>query len=223
MIVPAYNEAATIRDIVGETLAAMDASGRAFEIIVVEDGSADGTADAVASLADAGRIRLLRHATNQGAGMAIRTGFGAATGDLVLYIPADGQFDPAEIPVFADAADASGADIVVGVRRDRAPYGAWRRLQSRAYLAIVNLVFRQNFRDVNWVHLWRRRSIAPLPLRARGVFMQQELLARAARLGLAVVEIESDFRRRAAGVAKGSKPSVVVKTLAELFAFLVKR
>src|SRR6187549_3589679 len=92
LILPAYNEAGGIAAAVAEADAALAAFRSDYEILVVDDGSRDGTSDVVASLSNP-RVRLLRHETNRGYGAALRTGFEAARGDLVAFTDADGQFD----------------------------------------------------------------------------------------------------------------------------------
>jgi len=220
VVIPAFNEATTLSAVVADITDAMDDYDGEWEIVIVDDGSTDGTAEVAQSLTGE-RIRLLRHERNRGSGMAIRTGLNDAHCDLVVYVPADGQFDPYEIPRFADA--AQNADIVIGARQHREGYGWVRKLQSIVYVRLVNLLFGQNFGDVNWVHMWRRDTAGRLPVKAEGVFMQQELLARARRNGMRVVEVPSEFLRRQGGLAKGSKASVIWITLREMLAYLFGR
>ncbi|MCZ7586259.1 MAG: glycosyltransferase family 2 protein [Deltaproteobacteria bacterium] len=185
IVIPAYNEEGGLANVVAEIRAAMAERGGAYEIIVVDDGSTDRTAQ-IAESHIGPDLRVVRHERNRGAGLAIRTGMKNAVLDLVVYVPADAQFDPREIARFATAAE--GHDIVVGYRRHRRPYGLVRRTQSAVYLAIVNRVFGQRYRDVNWVHMWRRTTAGSLPVGSEGVFMQQELLDRARRAGMKIAE-----------------------------------
>jgi dolichol-phosphate mannosyltransferase len=96
IVLPAFNEAATIAQAVREAEAALGRLGCAFEIIVVDDGSADGTAE-IAEAAGGPAVRVVRHAQNRGYGVALRTGFAASRGDLIGFSDADCQFDLGEI------------------------------------------------------------------------------------------------------------------------------
>ena len=215
VVIPAYNEAQTIARVAADVHHALN--GRLeYEIIVVDDGSSDGTF-AEARQLQGDNVRVLRHAVNRGSGQAIRTGLADARLTLATYVPADGQFDPNELPGFVAA--AAGADIVVGYRTHRTGYGLVRKVQSALYVWLVNTCFGQKYRDVNWVHLWRVKTAAQLPLLSEGVFMQQELLTRAQAHGMTVVETPSEFHRRRGGVAKGNRPSAIWKTLVELRRF----
>lgn len=117
IIIPAYNEEATLAEIIQR----VRATGRASEIIVVDDGSTDRTPQILAELAEAGQppLRLLRHQTNRGKGAAMRTGLVAVTGEVVLVQDADLEYDPADYPAllapFADPAVA----VVYGSRNLR--------------------------------------------------------------------------------------------------------
>ena len=217
IVIPAFNEADTLRDVVAEIETAMCKYEGDWEIIIVDDGSTDATAAVAGELCN-DHTRLVRHDRNRGSGMAIRSGLQQARLDLVVYVPADGQFDPGEIPRFAAAA-IDGADIVIGYREHREHYNLVRRCQSVVYVGLVNLLFGQNFRDVNWVHMWRRETAGRLPVQAEGVFMQQELLARARRQGMKVAEVPSAFLRRQGGLAKGSKPTAIFVTIGEMLRF----
>ncbi len=217
VVIPAFNEEQTIARVVADVHAALEGK-LDYEIIIVDDGSTDGTCDVAEKLAGK-RVRMARHTRNRGSGRAIRTGLEKAGMTLATYVPADGQFDPRELPDFVRAA-AAGADIVVGYRTHREGYGVIRKAQSALYVWLVNFVFRQSFRDVNWVHLWRVESAGRLPLLSDGVFMQQELLTRARRRGMKIAEAPSEFHSRAGGLAKGSRPMVILKTLLEVVRFL---
>lgn len=220
IIIPAFNEESTVGGVCRSVMAVMGDTGAEFEILVVDDGSLDDTCEkAREALGSVGRV--IRHDKNMGSGMALCTGLKNARCELAIFVPADGQFDPKEIPAFAEA--AAGADIVLGWRGNRENYGPIRRAQSAIYRRLVNLLFRQNFRDLSWVQMWRVSTAGSLPLRSRGVFMQQELIDRARRRGLKIVEIPSAFHQRAGGQAKGSAASTILTTLWEMLLYLLSR
>lgn len=115
VIVPVYNEAATVGPVIEKLAALPLPAGDTMEIVAVDDASTDTSGAALTQLAERGLIRLLTHPRNRGKGAALRTGITAATGDRVLFHDADAEYDPADIPRLLDAA-RSGLDIVYGSR-----------------------------------------------------------------------------------------------------------
>jgi len=216
VVIPAFNEEKTLSRVVREVQQTLADYPAAWEIIIVDDGSRDGTPELASTLAD-DHVRVLRHEHNRGSGQAIRTGLAAAKMDLTIFVPADGQFDPIEIIRFAQAAE--GYDIVLGYRSHRHSYGIWRKIQSSVYLHLVNFLFGQHFRDVNWVQMWRTQTAGRIELQSAGVFMQQELISRALRRGMTITEVPSSFLGRTAGLAKGSSVSTIWQTIREMLIF----
>ena len=218
IVVPAYNEAGSLEAVVGQIASLVRDSPREHEIVVVDDGSDDATFELAEGLARTlPAIRVVRHQRNLGSGAAILTGIAHARSELVMYVPADGQFHLPEIHDFLEAID--GADIVIGARIRRSDYSWFRRLSSRVFILLVNALFDQDFRDVNWVHMWRRRIFEHVKPRSRGVFMLEEILVRAARRGSLVREIQSFYIPRRSGKAKGSHPATILKTIYEMAVF----
>src|SRR5436305_9050162 len=129
LILPAYNEAAGIAAAVAEADDALAAFCPDYEILVVDDGSTDGTAAAVEAVTrERPRVRLLRHPANRGYGAALRTGFTAARGERVAFTDADAQFDLADLQKLLDQSD--DFPIVAGYRIDRQDpplrrFGSW--------------------------------------------------------------------------------------------------
>jgi glycosyltransferase involved in cell wall biosynthesis len=218
IVVPAYNEAGSLEAVVGEIARVVRESPREHEIVVVDDGSQDSTLAVAEGL---GRtlpmVRVVRHPRNLGSGAAILTGIAHARRELVMYVPADGQFHLPEISDFLEAMD--GADIVIGARMRRSDYSWFRRLSSRVFILLVNALFHQDFRDVNWVHMWRRGIFEEVKPRSRGVFMLEEILVRAGRRGARVREIQSFYIPRRSGRAKGGHPVTILKTIYEMAVF----
>jgi len=219
IVVPAYNEEACLASIVVEVRDAAARQGIDAELVIVDDGSTDGTPAISAQLArELPRVRVVRHASNQGSGQAIRTGLAHARGTFAIYVPADGQFDLDELSKYLAPARA-GADIVIGARLDRADYTPFRLLSSRVYIALTNALFKERFRDVNWVHLWRTSLWDQIVPRSRGVYFLDEVLVRARRAGRRIVEVDSRYLPRKGGKATGSRPSVILLTVWEMLAF----
>jgi len=222
IVVPAYNEAGSLETVVEQIAGLARDISREHEIVVVDDGSQDETFELASRLARSlPAVRVVRHECNLGSGAAILTGIANARRELVMYVPADGQFHLPEIHDFLAAMD--GADIVIGARIKRSDYSWFRRLSSRVFIVLVNALFDQDFRDVNWVHMWRRRIFEQVKPRSRGVFMLEEILVRAKQRGAVVREIQSFYIPRQAGRAKGSHPATILKTIYEMAVFWLER
>jgi len=115
VIVPAYNEAATIAAVITRLRGVAAAIDGAVEIVVIDDASTDRTGDILRPFVEKGEIRFITHPKNRGKGAAVRSGIAAATGDWILFQDADLEYDPADIPALVAAAHG-GADIVYGSR-----------------------------------------------------------------------------------------------------------
>ncbi|MBV8367025.1 MAG: glycosyltransferase family 2 protein [Candidatus Eremiobacteraeota bacterium] len=212
---PAFNEEAIIERTVHGALKAAQANGADYEVIVVDDGSADATAQIVTRLAQEDpHVRLVRHATNRGYGAALRTGFASATKDLVFFSDADGQFDLGELPATLELASAS--PVVAGYRIKRSD--PWHRLFiARSYRLIVWLVFGLRVRDIDcaWKML-HRDALARVELESNGAFISSELLIKLKRAGVPLTQIGVHHYPRTTGVSKGATPMVILRTIRDI-------
>jgi len=197
LVIPAYNEAAGIAETVVEADAALRRLGLSYEILVVDDGSQDGTAEAVAP---SERVRLLRHETNRGYGAALRTGFEAARGERVAFTDADGQFDLGDLARLLPLTETCA--IAVGCRARR--HDPWlRKFYSRGYNLLVRTLLGTGVRDVDCaLKVYRRDALEQLLPESTDFFVNTEMLTRARQLGLSVAEIDVAHRPRRRGESK---------------------
>jgi len=212
---PAYNEEAIIEKTVRDANDAVAALVDDYEIIVVDDGSADRTAEIVQRIAAGNpRVRLARHARNRGYGAALRTGFASARKDLVFFSDADGQFDLRELPQTLDLIQST--PVVAGYRIKRSD-PVHRLIIARTYRTIVRLVFRLRVRDIDcaW-KMFRRDVLADLGLESDGAFISSELLIKLDRRGVPIVECGVHHYPRTTGASKGATPKVIVKTMRDI-------
>lgn len=216
-VVPALNEAAAIGGVVRGLVAVLPQVAGRWEVIVVDDGSADGTAAAALHAATGEpRVRVVRHDVNRGYGAALRTGFAVAREPWCFFTDGDGQFDPAELPSLLVA--AAGADVVAGRRAPRADPAA-RRLFGRLFSWGVRRLFAIAVRDVNCAFkLVRCEVVRAARLRASGALVNAELLGKAGRLGFVIREVPVAHRARRHGAATGASPRVVLRAVCELLA-----
>src|SRR5438445_10559533 len=156
-VMPAYNEEANLEQSVGRMAQALKTFTRGFEIIVVDDGSQDGTARVLEGLKAAHpNLRVIRHPVNRGYGAALRSGFGAARFSWIFLMDADNQFDPAEVELLLGR--AADADIVAGYRKHRRD-PLLRRLNAWAFFTLLRLLFGRLVRDVNCAFRSARRAL----------------------------------------------------------------
>jgi len=217
-VMPAYNEEANLEQSVSRMAEALVASARGFEIIVVDDGSQDGTAALLERLKGAHpHLRVVRHPVNRGYGAALRSGFDAARFGWIFVMDADNQFDPADVEsLLACAADA---DIVAGYRKHRRD-PPLRRLNAWAFFTMVRLLFGRLVRDVNCAFkLIRRDLIARMALHSEGALINTEMLVLASQLHARVVEVPVRHYPRTAGKQTGANVRVVIRAFRELLAF----
>ena len=197
-VLPAYNEAASLGDTVERWAAALERCTREYEIIVVDDGSEDGTAAVLRALADRyARLRIVTHATNLGYGAAIVHGFAHATLPLLFFTDADGQYEPDDVRLLLHA--VRSADVAVGYRLERAD-PRMRCVLSRGYNYLARRLLGLTLRDLNCAFkLMRRETADRLQPQSTGFSVNAELVANAQRAGMRIVEIPVRHRPRHAG------------------------
>jgi len=213
---PAFDEAPNVTAVAGEALEALDASGSDGELLLVDDGSTDGTSALVDEIgAHDARVRVVHHGTNRGFSGAMTTALRQARGEWVFLVPADGQIEMRELSRFLAARNA--ADIVVGVRRGRTER-IGRVLLSRAFHRIAKTLFPLPLEEFSSVFLFRRALIDAMPIRSRprSATFLPEVLYRANVRRARFVQLGIDPRPRMGGRAKGGQLSVALFTLVEL-------
>lgn len=216
VVVLAYNEAGHLEAAVAEIRGALDALGRSFEIVVVDDGSDDGTGAIADRLAAADpAIRVVHHGRNLGLGGGYRTGFAEARGELVTFFPADGQFPATAIGDLAAAAER--ADLVLG----RLPDRRGRPLLARALSRGERLLRRALFGPLprfEGLMMFRRGILDRVALtsRGRGWAVQLELVIRAVRAGATTASVPTGLRPRAGGRSKVTDLRTIGSNLAQL-------
>ncbi|HVT72651.1 MAG TPA: glycosyltransferase family 2 protein [Lacunisphaera sp.] len=217
VVLPAFNEEALLDGCVRQLHAALAALGVPAQIVIVNDGSRDRTAEIADRLAAGLPGVEAVHQANQGIGGAFRTGVRRAVGEYLILWPADMPAEPADLAPYA--AHFGRADVIVGVRRSRVGYNPLMRFNAWLYPQLVAALFGLRLRDVNWIHAYRRELFTRITLTQRGIPMLVEALVRLRDLGATFVEVDVRMKQRLGGVASASRFKVMWRTLTGLFAF----
>jgi glycosyltransferase involved in cell wall biosynthesis len=190
-----------------------------YEVIVVDDASTDRTGEIAASLAERDpRVKVVTHPENRKLGGSMKSGFAAATGDLVLYTDADLPFDMHDVHKAIRLLRYYNADIVSAYRFDRTGEGWVRTVYSSLYNVLVRVLFGVRFRDINFAFKLCRTSVFDkVVLRSEGSFIDAELIVKAKRHGYEVIQFGVDYFPRTRGVSTLSSPAVILKILREAF------
>lgn len=187
IVMPVFNEVSTVESAIRRVLdvdLGPDVDG---ELVVVDDGSTDGTRELLRGLGAQLGFRTLFHEENQGKGAALRTGFGAAAGDFVLIQDADLEYDPSDIPVLLQPVLNGDADVVYGSRfvtthAHRVLY-FWHYLANRFLTAVCDMITNLNLSDMEVCYkLIRRDLLEKIRLREKGFGFEPEVTIKLARL-----------------------------------------
>src|SRR5882724_1821127 len=222
IVVPVYNEEEGIAHLIQTIFSVLSTDPDFLELVLVDDGSYDRTAELVSKLAEfEQRIRLLRHDRNRGLGAAIRTGLEAAEGDLILYTDADLPFDFNLIPQLIGL--ASDDRVIVGYRTNRGE-GFRRWILTKGYNFVCRFGLGLRLRDVNFAcKLIPRRAVRGMRLASEGSFIDAELLLECRRQGFVIDEFPLTYYRRTRGLSTLSRPMVIVGILTEMTRYFLRR
>ena len=199
---PAYNDSGTIASMVIRTVKTASELTPDFEIIVVDDGSADGTADIADELARTyPQVRAVHHPINRDYGAALQTGFRSATKELIFYTDGDAQYDPTELSLLWEKMSPD-ADLVNGYKISRAD-PLHRIIIGRVYHYIVSILFGLKLRDVDCDFRLMRRSIFDrINLDKTSGIICVEMMKKIQDAGFRIVEVPVHHYHRAFGTSQ---------------------
>jgi len=196
VLMPVYNEIDTIEEI----LRRVQATGLADEILLVDDGSVDGTRDILKELDGQDAIRVFYHERNQGKGAAVRTGIKNATGDVLLIQDADLEYDPRDYPKLLQPLEEGLADVVYGSRFLGAPRRVamfWHMIANKLLTLMTNVLYDTILTDMETGYkVFRREIVEDMPLHARRFEFEPEFTAKILKRGVRIFEVPITFNPR---------------------------
>jgi glycosyltransferase involved in cell wall biosynthesis len=214
VVMPVFDERETIRSI---TMAVLSCRVRSLELVIVDDGSTDGTGEILAKeIAKLDRVRVFRHEQNRGRGAALRTGFAQARGEYVMIQDADLEYEPGEYPrllepLLLDLADAVyGSRFLGGARRVDS---FWHSLANRVVTTASNVVTDLGLTDVEGGHkAFRRTVLETIRLEEDRFGFAPEITAKLARVGARIYEVPVTYRGRSWSEGKKLRPKDALRT-----------
>ncbi len=198
VVIPCYNEVSTI----AEVLQRVEAVGLANEIIIVDDGSTDGTRAVLATIEaeEHENVRIVYHEKNQGKGAALVTGFATAKSDVILIQDADFEYDPREYPILMKPLEEGIARVVYGSRFLGGPRKAmnfWNMVANRILTLFTNILYNAILSDMETCYKVFLREVAQdMTIHARGFEFEPEFTAKVLKQGIRIYEVPISYNGR---------------------------
>lgn len=213
---PCHNEEANVERMARHALTVLSRITDDYEVIIVDDGSKDRTAEIADGLArQHSHVKVVHHEVNRGYGSALQSGFRAATKQWVFYTDGDGQFDLEELPPLLELTQKY--DIITCYRLNRRDNWV-RKLNAWAWGKLVGFMFKLRIKDIDCAFkLYRREIFDHIEMYSRGALIDTEILARAQRAGYSMTQRGVHHYPRTAGTQSGANIKVILRAFRELF------
>lgn len=198
VVIPCYNEVNSVEQVLDDVRAV----GLAYEIIIVDDGSTDGTRDVLKRIEDKAfpEVRIIYHSHNQGKGAAVVTGFKAATGDVLLIQDADFEYDPREYPILLKPIQEGIATVVYGSRFLGGPRKAmnfWNMVANKGLTLATNILYNAILSDMETCYkVFRAEVVKDMRIHARRFEFEPEVTAKVLKKGIRIYEVPISYNGR---------------------------
>lgn len=220
VFLPIYNEKENIENVVLSTRKVLEDIAGEWELILVDDGSTDGTSLILKKLCSSdGRIKIITHQSNEGYGASLKSGFLSAKFPWIAFTDSDGQFDFSEITNFVRKQKETNADLVIGYYRKR-QVSKIKILTSKVWEYSIFALFGLKVHDIDCGFKFISKKVIEkiLPLESeRGAFISSEILIKAKKWGFKFEEVPVTHYPRTKGIGTGRRLDVIVKSFIDLF------
>jgi glycosyltransferase involved in cell wall biosynthesis len=195
VVIPVFNERETVAEVIARVRRALE--GRQSEIVVVDDGSTDGTREVLRGVEG---VRLIEHEQNRGKGAAMRTGFAAASGDVVIVQDADLEYDPRDYPKLLEPIEDGRADVVFGSRFLGGPHRVlfyWHYMANKLLTWLSNIFTNLNLSDMEVGYkVFRREVLQKIRIRSDRFNFEPEITAKVAKARCRIYEVPISYSGR---------------------------
>jgi glycosyltransferase involved in cell wall biosynthesis len=220
IVIPLYNEEKIVVNSINETYESICHFSNNVEFIIVNDGSKDKTSELVLKHFSKSPFKFFNK-INGGFGSAVKFGISKSSGNYVICVPADSPLNLKTASRLISVINENLPDVVLSYRKEKVGYSRLRLFKSKLYHLIVSILFSLNFKDYNWIHIYKSDIFKSINVKSDGIFFLSEVIIRAKRDKMRIIEVEVEQRQRLYGIASSTKLSTILNTALELLKFRI--